>query len=55
MREVVLLVDHQEIEDQLEKIAVSHVCLLVHCHYPDVIIGLKIREEDFVSLIYSAY
>ena len=45
--------DHQEIEDQLEKIAVSHVRLLVHCHYPDVVIGLKIREEDFVSLIVS--
>ena len=44
-REVVLLVDHQEVEDELEQIGVSCPSVPVHCHYPDVIAGLLHRRR----------
>ena len=46
-REVVLFMDHQEVEDELEQIGVSWASVLVHCHYPDVIVGLQNGEERF--------
>lgn len=48
-REIVLLVDHQEVEDELEQIGVSCPGVPVHCHYPDVIAGLLSIEEGVWS------
>ena len=48
-REVVLLVDHQEVEDEFEQIGVSCRGVPVHCHYPDVIAGLLSIEKGVWS------